>query len=191
MAKIIEKCPNCGAEVELDDTQEIGECSYCASKFDIQAKSSDLQADDAVLHENKAVNEEFEAKLSNAENWAQIYFIRGPRAVKYKKGLSGTIKGFEAVINYYAEAELSGGANESRYYISLINFYLKANLQGFEKRTRILRDKFAFIDYYVLCMDNAIKYADESDKARLENEKQLTVNRLHLELDRYLPRRYT
>ena len=60
--------------------------------------------------------------LDNANSWARLYFERESDAVSY-----GSIRGYDAVLKYYTDAERVG-ANESRYYVRFARFYVRANL---------------------------------------------------------------
>ena len=178
---IAARCPNCGANIEVDQDLEHAFCSYCGSKIIIQGAVQKVKIAGPVEMTGtfKTQNHEFEAKLATANNWARLYFDRGPDTVYY-----GTLKGYDAVIQYYTDAELVG-ANESKYYVDLSRFYVRANLEGFKTGYRKLLDRSKFINHYIFLLDTAINYADEANKNALVQERDTTVNMLSEELMKY------
>ena len=182
MENLPEKCPNCGAETELFN-ENTYECSFCGSKFSSPKKNEAVGVELAKTNK-KPINQLFETAFANAENAAFDYFSKGPKAVKYGKGPFGVVKGYDAVLKYYADAEIAD-KTQSKYYISLSRFHNHANLEGFQNRTRFLKTRAHFIDTYIFIIDSAIKYADEADKANLEDEKKETIKILNVELSKY------
>ena len=135
------KCPNCGAEIQVDKNLETAFCSYCGSKMLVQDAVNRVRIVGPVEIKGiiKTPNHDFESKLANANNWAKIYFSKGPKFVKY-----GNTVGYDAVVQYYSDAELAG-ANESRYYVYFSRFYVRANLAGFRDGSRVLKSRKEFI----------------------------------------------
>lgn len=177
----VAKCPSCGANVQVDQNLEHAFCSYCGSKIIVQDAVQKIKIVGPVEMTGtvKTQNHEFEAKFANANNWARIYFDRGPNAVSY-----GAQKGYDAVVQYYTDAELVG-ANESKYYVEFSKFYVRANIEGFKTGYRKLLDRQAFINHYIFLLDTAISYADDSVKDSLRQEKEDTVKMLNTELQKF------
>lgn len=172
------KCPSCGADIQVDQNLETAYCSYCGSNIIVQNAIQRVKIIGPVeLAGNiKTPNHAFESKLANANNWARLYFERGPGAVSY-----GSLKGYDAVRKYYSDAERLG-ANESKFYVDFSRFYVRANIEGIKNGYRYMKDKAQFINHYIFLMDSAILYADEAEKPFLIQEKQATLNMLNVEL---------
>ena len=173
------KCPSCGADIQFDGPNDFGFCTYCGTKVMQEKTIIEHKGEINVTIQKpvKIVNNDFETKFANAKNWAKIYFDRGPNLVMH-----GTKKGYDAVVQYFSDAELVG-ANESRYYTEFADFYVRANLEGIKNKTRVLNSRDTLINHYIFCMDNAISYSDdEKEKQALTKKKNDTVALLKEEI---------
>jgi len=168
------KCPNCSAVIELNAAQ-LGTCVFCG--FSIVAQNPTQ-----VVHVVKQQNNEFESQLAFAENVADTFFRDGPKSVR--GGDSGQLKGFNAVMDHYADAEIVG-ANESKYWISLSRFYAKAILHELAAGRMNLHCSKQVHAFYTRVIDLAIKFALPQEIPVLEQEKQETINKLNQELPKY------
>ncbi len=53
MRLVEKKCPNCGASISFKKSDEVVECNYCHTTFDIEKEGEDykkLRNDDFILH---------------------------------------------------------------------------------------------------------------------------------------------
>jgi len=167
------KCQNCGAQKEFNGASAT--CDFCG--FTVVS-----QAQDQVVHVVKQQNNEFESNLAFAENVADTFFTRGPKAVR--GGAQGEKKGFNAVLDHYADAEVIG-ANEPRYWLSLSRFYAKAILHELAAKRMNLHCSKAVISEYSRMIDLAVKFSQPSEVPALNQEKAETVARLQTELKNY------
>ncbi len=181
MSFIAVKCPQCGADIQFDDSREFGFCNYCGSKV----------VQDKVVVEHRGtinvnyVNNDFETKFANAKNMEKLYYA-SPEKVRY-----GNLYGYDAVVKYYEVAEQAGGSAEGRYWKALANFYVDANLKRFQvhdlldflvNRTYI-NNVDQFITTYKLYIDNAIEYtSDQEEIQKIIEEKEKTILLLEKEL---------
>lgn len=173
MGFVAMKCPSCGANFELDETREFGFCNYCGTKV-MQEKTviehrGSVKIDGPIKIDGpvKIVDNKYTTLFANAKNFERLYFS-SPERVKY-----GDKIGYNAVIQYYADAEKAGGSAESEYWESLADFFEKANVESFKKHNRIIVGSNNFFKNYEFFMDNAIAYAtDLQDEKRLERKKE-------------------
>ena len=180
MKLVAANCPNCGANMQVDEEKEQCTCLYCGTNILIQdAVQAPIQAPVAV----KTRNSEYDLKLALAKNMEQIYFISGANAV-HKNGLFG----YDAVMSYYKDVEMIG-SDQTSYWLCMSRFFVKGNLQGFYYGTRFLLNRQKFINSYALYMNNAIRFC-EVNTANLEEEKNKTIQMLYVELRRYPERKY-
>lgn len=68
------KCPNCGANIELDDSMEFGFCSYCGSRIQVGER-----VNVHVTHEYR------NAPPPNVTNIHNTYIIRNETPAKSRK----------------------------------------------------------------------------------------------------------
>lgn len=157
------KCPYCGASASVNPNGQNAICQFCGTQFLIQDAIQRIQISTTV----RTINNDFETKLANAENWADNYF-NGARVI-YKSA-----QGIDAVLNYYYEAESAGGSGETRYWLSLSRFIYKAILVT----TQLIPSKRNnLILSYERTMDFAIKYSKD-EKEQLIQEKKERFNNL-------------
>ena len=98
-------------------------CQHCGTKYTLEeAQRLYGPVEVTVSTPVKMVNNEFESKFANAKNWEMVYFSKGPEHVSF-----GQLKGYDAMVKYFSQAELAG-ANESKYYVEFANFFVRANL---------------------------------------------------------------
>ena len=172
-------CEMCGGS-DLIKQDGVFVCQYCGAKYSVEEAKKIINAEKIKIDGTvKISNNEFNAKLANANNWAQLYFQRGAKTVT-----CGCLKGYDAVVEYYKDAELAG-ANESQFYIDFSRFYVRANLEGFADGSRYLKDRGIFVNHYIFLMDNAIKYAEKDNVPELTKEKNETLAKLEIELKKY------
>lgn len=154
-------------------------CQYCGCKYAVE-EAKKMMNDDGpvevtVIEPIKIVNNEFESKLAEAENWAHMYFSRGKDAV-----VVGTLFGYDAVNHYFTSIE-SIGANESKYWEKRAEFmcegFIFATKTGEKNPAEYNKDSIA--RNIATCMDFAIKYADEKDKERLLEKKDDLISRFN------------
>lgn len=172
MNTIVMKCPNCGANVDFDEGQEVGFCKYCGTKVMQENPSvQKIKIDNPIKIDGKVklVNNEFESKLAQVETSIDLYFKKeNPNEDDYN-----------IIASMLSELERIG-ADDSRYYLTFCRFYINANIEGFEKNTRHLINKKQFLDVYDTAMENAIKYAESSTKKE-EIRSQYTEERPKIE----------
>lgn len=174
------KCPNCGADIQVDQTKKEAFCQYCGLKLLVDEAihkykvefSGSLEIDGKV----RIINQEFESKLANANYWAKVYFRQGPDYVRY-----GEKTGYDAVMGFYSDAERIG-SNESIYWASLARFYSKAHLESIKVKKVLIIPKRIFKDNYVLWMEEAIEKASANDKTGLEKETSEMIERINKEV---------
>lgn len=65
------KCPNCGASIQLDASREVGYCSYCGSKVQIQKEIKRLKIDKSSDLENLIKLAEIECEMGQ-KHWEQL-----------------------------------------------------------------------------------------------------------------------
>lgn len=172
-------CEICGGS-DLIKQDGVFVCQHCGTKYSVEEAKKMINAEKIKIDGTvKISNNEFNAKLANANNWAQLYFQRGANTVTY-----GNLKGYDAVVQYYTDAELVG-ANESQFYTDFSRFYVRANLEGFADGSRYLKDRGIFVNHYIFLMDNAIKYAERDNIPELTKEKNETLAKLEIELKKY------
>lgn len=167
------KCPNCGANINLNDDQEFGLCTYCGTKVVNNAiKKQKITIENPIKIDGKVklVNNEFESKLAQVETSIDLYF---------KKEITDA-SDFNIIMSMLNELEQIG-ADDSRYYLAFCRFYVEANLEGFEKNTRHLTSKKQFLDIYDTAMQNAIKYAENNAKKE-EIKRQYTEEREKIDI---------
>ncbi len=92
------KCPSCGADIQFDESNDFGFCTYCGTKVMQEKTIIEHKGEINVTIQKpvKIVNNDFETKFANAKNWAKIYYDRGPNLVTH-----GTKKGYDAVVQYF------------------------------------------------------------------------------------------
>ena len=156
------KCPYCGASASVNPNGQNAMCQFCGTQFLIQDAIQRIQISTTV----KTINNDFETKLANAENWADNYF-RGVRVI-YKNS-----QGIDAVLKYYYDAESVGGSGETRYWLSISRFIYRAVLNTTQLIPKKRND---LISSYENSMDFAIKYSN--DKELLLQEKKECFNKL-------------
>lgn len=173
-----EKCPNCGANVELDDEQEFGFCKYCGTKVlksNMQSNTQKIEIENPVKIGGKIelVNNDLEAKLGQVELAIDIFLNKK------------VINDFDYmnVGNMLSQLE-SIGANDSRYYLDFCNFYINGNFKAFDQKKRQLTDKDEFLLIYDTAMKNAIKHApNEMEKEKInskyEEEREYVIKKLN------------
>lgn len=108
------KCPNCGANLKLEDNKEIFYCSYCRAQL--------IKEEEKSINYNEKINivdHKFETALAEANNYAQLFFSN-------KKS---TLYDFNNVLSLFSKAELLG-AHESRVYFNALDFIIKASLNS-------------------------------------------------------------
>ena len=154
------KCPNCGANINLNDNQEFGFCTYCGTKVvNNTIKKQKITIENPIKIDGKVelVNNEFEAALAEADNSAAIFFTRD----------NPTIYDYNRVLNMYANAERLG-AQESRLYLHLLDFVIKANI---ETKLIILKDANQFINSCDLYINTAIRVEKDEQKQKEIKDK--------------------
>ena len=160
MSLEVVKCPNCGANINLNDNQEFGFCTYCGTKVVNNAiKKQKITIENPVKIDGKVeiVNNEFETALAEADNSADIFFTRN----------NPTIYDYNRVLNMYANAERLG-AQESRLYLHLLDFAVKANI---ETKLIILKDANQFINACDLYINTAIRVEKDEQKQKEIKDK--------------------
>lgn len=176
------KCPNCGANVDFDDEQDVAYCKYCGTKV-IREKPSvqRIHIENPVQIDGKVelVNHEFESKLAQLSNTADIFFDK-PSPYNYT-----------LVWEAYNQAEQIG-TQESRLYTFMLDFFVKANLEyeNYNKKTRPWwagRPLFAgsdkqFEKTYDKLTKLAVKYEKNLDKKRklekqYQEQKNIIINK--------------
>lgn len=160
MSVEVVKCPNCGANINLNNNQEFGFCTYCGTKVvNNTIKKQKITIENPIKIDGKVelVNNEFEAALAQADNSATIFFtIDNP-----------TIYDYNGVLNMYANAERLG-AQESRLYLHLLDFVIKANI---ETKLIILKDANQFINSCDLYINTAIRVEKDEQKQKEIKDK--------------------
>lgn len=155
---IVQKCPSCGATVDLDENQDFGFCKYCGSKVikkeSIVQKvevSNPIQIQGGV----KIVNNEFEAKLAKIDHEAQkLLNCHGYKTEKAKE-----------MINSYKKLENIGG-NEPKLWEHFLEFYVKINMEKSCNFTGIYEFEETVKDIY----NQILKY--EKDEKIIKNIKE-------------------
>lgn len=160
MSVEVVKCPNCGANINLNDDQEFGFCTYCGTKVVNNAiKKQKITIENPIKIDGKVelVNNQFETVLAEADNMADIFFMKN----------NETIYDYNKVINMYANAERLG-SQESRLYLHLMDFVVKANI---ETELIIFKDTDSFIKACDLYIKTAIRVEKDKEKQKeIENK---------------------
>ena len=162
------ECPNCGANCQPKEGEQQSICEYCGTQIVLD------------VQESLPINREFEAKMALVQTMEQVYFQMGTNSVTH----SGKV-GFDAVIEYYADAERVGGVTRADYYLPLSRFMVFGRLKAFHEGTLILLSRQKAINGYLIIMNNAIKYSKAEDRAVLEEEKRRNVAYFETELMKY------
>jgi len=164
---ITNNCPNCGASIRIEQGAHRKDCEFCGFTMLLQQTQQSQQ----TVHIVQSVNHEFESKLMLAENMAEIYLKSGPKSVKTSNGKSG----FNAVLDYYADAEHAGG-HEPRYWLSISRFYAKTMLQEVPAgRLKLLCLEKLVIDYKFL-FNNALKQTPGDQSALIKERDDTEAN---------------
>lgn len=161
-------CVGCNAVIEVGSSF----CAYCGTEFEMTDSEGSV-----VLR--KEPTAEYKRKFALVEEMVEHYFA-GRKVSKNGE------KGFDAVIQYYSEAELEGGDEQVLYWISLSDFFAK----GYSHRLAIgeveLLSKKRFMDLVESFMDNAVEAKIiPTDLQKLRQEMDKTLHTLSNELDRY------
>lgn len=118
MELITMKCPNCGANVELDENQETGFCKYCGTKvIKEQPNTQKIKIENPIKIDGKIKidnSEKFEYQLKQADKYAE--------GILSKKFL--TLNDFFNVYNIYSKTEELDG-RDIRVYTHRLDFILK------------------------------------------------------------------
>ncbi len=159
------KCPNCGAEIQVDADNKGGTCQYCGSKIineDAVGKTNTEGAADGA-------DREFESRLVLADNAAKLYFERGPKAEVGQLG-GASLSGYNGVMNLYNHTA-QVGACESRYWLHMARFYYDGNMAELDRGASKL-PKY-FISDYEKHMGSAAHYAvNDEEKQMIMQEKE-------------------
>ena len=158
------KCKSCGS-VCLRSEDGTLVCNYCRVTY--------------IVDSNATNNSGKPSKLDIANHWVNVFFEDGPGAVFH-----GTETGFDAVIQYFSEAE-ADGAKEPEYSLSLSRFVVKGRLKEIESGTRPLKDKQKFKDYYKFLINAALLHAPENQKQEIIKEREETLAMLEVELAKH------
>ena len=136
-------CPNCGANIHVDEERERGFCQYCGTEIIIQDAIQKVKITGPVeiFGTVNIKDNEFESKLALAENMEKIFFMSGPNAVA-KNGKTG----YDAVLEYYGDAERIGG-NQTAYWLALARFYEKGILYSLRNGSRYLKNRQLVINF--------------------------------------------
>ena len=178
-------CDMCGG-TDIVKENGVFTCKSCGCKYSIE-DTKRMMSDDTpiavtVKEPVKVVNNDFEAKLAEAETWEHLYFERGKNAV-----VVGNIRGFEAVVYYYSRAEVVG-ANEYKYWEKYAEFYQKGILYAIRhKEKRVFAaNKDEFVQRLSTLMDFAVKYTDSENKDRLIQKKKAMIEEFESDIDRII-----
>lgn len=173
------KCTNCGANIELEEEQEIGFCKYCGTKIiREEANTQKIKIDGKV----DVVNTEFETKLATADNLATSF-------LKYTE--MANVLDYNKVALAYSEAEKIG-ANEGRIYLHTLDFFVKANLVEDKVFFELNTEKFA--DRYDEYLQLALKYENDINKknqikTQYQDNRDENIEKFNLKVKKYNEKR--
>lgn len=126
MELVTMKCPNCGANVDLDKSQETGFCKYCGTKvIRDQPNAQRISIENPIKIDGKIKidnSEKFEIQLKQADIYA--------KQILAKK--TYLINDLYRVCDIYVELENMEG-RDSRVYTHQLDFILEFCLEFFKK----------------------------------------------------------
>jgi len=157
------ECPKCKGELLFKEGTEKFFCMYCRNEVVI--KKSEPEHAEVVM---KSVNHEFQAKLAIAKHNEELY--RQDQMT------------FDKVMESYDEVRTIG-AHHWEYWYARAEFFVEGGLREVQERAHItvLSSRKAFINTYILWMDNALKHAGNNTN-ELKEKKEKKLEKIESEL---------
>jgi len=177
MEVVSNQCPHFKAIIDLDNKASVF-CPWCRSKLYLKSETQ-VVSDPLLSHNDSRANKEFLEKFELAEKMAKD-FLAGKK-VPDKDGKEDR----EAVIEYFADAEIAGGDVEVDYWIGLASFFAKAYIYDLERDLLVLLSKTAFINLIASFTDDAKGKISDEEQRKLQSQLDSMLAVLKTEFNKH------